>query len=287
MGYDYFYEEQSEQFAFYKVPKVLFVNQEFRELSSDAKLLYGLLLDRTSLSKRNNWLDKNGRVYVIYTNSGIQYSLGCSDKKATKLLVELENQGLIERKKRGLGKPDLIYVKNFIRSSELRFQSRNSYDSGSVITTCQEPLKVRCNNTEKNNIEYSETDLIHPEDEMDQRNVVRRYFMEQLSFDYLQQQYTYQKQTLEELLELIVDTVCSNRKTIQIAGDSKPLEVVKSRFMKLDSSHIQYVMDCLEKNATDVRNIKQYLLASLYNASLTISSYYTAMFNNDHANGRI
>ena len=72
MEYDYFYEEQSEHFVFYKVPKVLFVKQEFKELSSDAKLLYGLLLDRASLSQRNNWLDNNGRVYVIYTINNIK-----------------------------------------------------------------------------------------------------------------------------------------------------------------------------------------------------------------------
>lgn len=79
----------------------------------------------------------------------------------------------------------------------------------------------------------------------------------------------------------------TNTKTIRIAGDDKPLEVVKSRFMKLDYSHISYVLSCLKENSTQVRNIKQYLLAALYNAPLTISNYYQAMYNNDHANGLV
>ena len=84
-----------------------------KPLSTDAKTLYGILLDRMSLSARNGWLDKAGRVFIIYTVQEVQDSLGCADKKATKLLRELEEYSLIERKRRGLGKPDLIYVKNF------------------------------------------------------------------------------------------------------------------------------------------------------------------------------
>ena len=117
MKYDYFYEEQSEQFVFYKVPKVLCTEEEFRTLSSDAKLLYGLLLDKVSLSQKNGWVDDDGRVYVIFTLERIMHSLNCCDKKATKLLVELETYGLIERKRQGLGKPTIIYVKNFIHSN--------------------------------------------------------------------------------------------------------------------------------------------------------------------------
>ena len=92
---------------------------------------------------------------------------------------------------------------------------------------------------------------------------------------------------MEEILNLLVDTVCSRKKTITIAGDRKPLAVVKSTFMKLDGSHIEYVLECMEENGARIRNIKQYLLASLYNAPLTISSYYSAMYNADKVNGEI
>ena len=127
---DYFYGQSSELFSFYRIPKLLFQDSCFQPLSTDAKTLYGILLDRMSLSARNGWLDKAGRVFIIYTVQEVQDSLGCADKKATKLLRELEEYGLIERKRRGLGKPDLIYVKNFSsESSKLRFLNRDNDDS--------------------------------------------------------------------------------------------------------------------------------------------------------------
>lgn len=288
MKYDYFYEEQSEQFVFYKVPKILCTEAEFRELSSDAKLLYGLLLDRVTLSKRNGWFDSEGRIYVIFTIENIKCALNCADKKATRLLVELEEHGLIERKKQGLGKPALIFVKNFIHPSKQRFKTGQNNDSGPANITIQDPSKQRCNNTDNNNTDYSETNLIYSEDDdLDEREAYMQYFMDQLEIGCLMQQYPYKHRELEEILELLVDTVCSNRSTIRIAGDSKPFAVVKSKLMKLECTHIQYVLECLDKNDTEIRNIKQYLLATLYNAPLTISNYYTAMFNNDRANGRI
>ena len=114
---DYFYGQSSELFSFYRIPKLLFQDSRFQPLSTDAKTLYGILLDRMSLSARNGWLDKAGRVFIIYTVQEVQDSLGCADKKSTKLLRELEEYGLIERKRRGLGKPDLIYAKNFSSES--------------------------------------------------------------------------------------------------------------------------------------------------------------------------
>lgn len=115
MTYDYFYGQQAEMFAFYRVPKVLFTEDCFWNVSTDAKLLYCILLDRMNLSARNGWLDEEGRVYIIFTIEEIKGALGCAEKKAVKLLDELEKKcGLIERKRQGLGKPNLIYVKNFI-----------------------------------------------------------------------------------------------------------------------------------------------------------------------------
>lgn len=156
---DYFYGQSSELFSFYRIPKLLFQDSRFQPLSTDAKTLYGILLDRMSLSARNGWLDKAGRVFIIYTVQEVQDSLGCADKKATKLLRELEEYGLIERKRRGLGKPDLIYVKNFSsESSKTPYLNRDNDDSGTAPNTIQEPSEVRCNKTERNNTEISDTD---------------------------------------------------------------------------------------------------------------------------------
>ena len=115
MSFDYFYGQQSDLFTFYRVPKVLFTNERFWNISADAKMLYGILLDRMSLSAKNGWIDKNGRVYIIFTIDEAKMALNCAEQKAIKLLSEIEKKaGLIERKRQGLGKPNLIYVKNFI-----------------------------------------------------------------------------------------------------------------------------------------------------------------------------
>lgn len=114
MQYEYFYGVQAEQFSFYRIPKALFTEPNFRELSTDAKVLYGILLDRMSLSLKNQWLDAQNKVYIIFTVEEIMDALNCANQKATRLMVELEKQaGLIERKRQGLGRPNLIYVKNF------------------------------------------------------------------------------------------------------------------------------------------------------------------------------
>ena len=114
MQFDYFYGSQAEQFSFYRIPKVLFTDPQFKPLSTDAKVLYGILLDRMSLSLKNQWLDAQNKVYIIFTVEEIMDALNCANQKATRLMVELEKQaGLIERKRQGLGRPNLIYVKNF------------------------------------------------------------------------------------------------------------------------------------------------------------------------------
>lgn len=115
MPFDYFYGQRADQYAFYRIPKVLFSDKRFENLSTDAKLLYGVLLDRMGLSLKNGWTDSEGRVYIIYTIEEIMDAMRCADQKATRLLRELEvSGGLIERKRQGLGRPNLIYIKDFM-----------------------------------------------------------------------------------------------------------------------------------------------------------------------------
>ena len=114
--FDYYYGIEAEQFSFYRVPRLLIKDARFKELSSDAKLLYGLMLDRLALSIKNGWLDEENRVYIHYTMDSIMEDLGCAKEKCAKVLAELDSKkgiGLIEKKRQGLGKPDIIYVKNF------------------------------------------------------------------------------------------------------------------------------------------------------------------------------
>lgn len=298
--YDYFYGAESEQFSFYRIPKVLFTEERFRKISAEAKVLYGLLLDRMSLSAKNGWQDNENRVYIIFTIEDIMEAMGCADQKAGKLLYELESKcGLIERKRQGLGKPNLIYVKNFITPSESRFLNRENHDSGEVKITNQEPLKSRSNNTENNNTEHSDTDSFlftsfregHVrESKRSDANLRERYreiISENISYEILLQDYPLDRDILTEILELMVDTVCTTRSTVRISGDDKPAEVVKSQFLKLDSEHIRFVMDGLKDNTTRIRNMRQYLLATLYNSPLTIGNYYRSLVSHDMSEGFI
>lgn len=115
--FDYFYGSQSEQFSFFRLPKVIVRGERFKKLSSDAKILYGIMLDRMSLSRENKWVDQENRVYIIFTLNEVMKEFECCKRKAGMLMAELDSKsgiGLIEKKKQGLGKPDLIYLKNFI-----------------------------------------------------------------------------------------------------------------------------------------------------------------------------
>lgn len=292
--FDYFYGAQAEQFSFYRVPKVLFTREQFKQLSAEAKILYGIMLDKLDLSVKNKWVDEKGRVYIIYTIEQIMADMNCADQKATKLLDELEKKcGLIERKRQGLGKPNLIFVKNFITGVEgsmmARIQNRENHDSGAVNITTADYPKSRGINTNHNNTENSDINPIqsgYDEDGMCERNEYERYFRESLSIDVLLRENLGEEETILGILDLMVDVCCFKRSVIRIAGDDKPLAVVKSRFMKLNAEHIRYVLKCLSENTTRVRNIRQYLLTALYNAPATIRPFYQAWVNNDMATGQ-
>ena len=118
--FDYYYGIEADQFSFYRVPRLLIKDERFKGLSSDAKLLYGLMLDRMSLSMKNGWLDEENRAYIIDTVDAMMEDLGCAKATCVKIMKELDSEkgiGLIEKKRRGLGKPDIIYVKNFATMS--------------------------------------------------------------------------------------------------------------------------------------------------------------------------
>ena len=253
-----------------------------------------------SLSARNGWLDEEGRVYIIFSVEDIMTSMGCANQKAAKLLYELESKcSLIERKRQGLGKPNLIYVKNFVTPSESHFKKCENHDSGSVKITSQESLKSHANNTENNNTEFSDTESFlftsfredHTREpkrsEADQRQQYKDLIMENISYDTLLCDYPYDNDILSEILELMVDVVCTTKPTVRISGDDKPAEVVRSQFLKLDSEHIRFVMGGLKENTTRIRNMRQYLLATLYNAPLTIGNYYRSLVSHDMSEGLI
>ena len=231
--FDYFYGQSGEMFSYFRVPKILFRDIKFKDLSTDAKTLYGILLDRMGLSVKNGWLDEQGRVYIIFPVQEVMDALGCADNKATKLFRKLEKFGLIERKRRGLGKPDLIYVKNF---ADPRFRNREKNGSGAADSAQQETAKSRGNKTEWNKTEGSEPDPFSSdaEDESDERTRLEAYFMQSLEVDLLLRACPDEEDTIHQIVNLLVDTCSSKRRMLRVAGDDKPAEVVRSRFMKLN-----------------------------------------------------
>ena len=288
MTLDYFYGQAGKLFSFYRIPKALFQEQRFQNLSTDAKTLYGILLDRMSLSVKNEWFDKQGRVFIIFTIEDVKRALCCADNKATKLLRELENFGLIERKRRGLGKPSLVYVKNF--SSDLsneRVQNRENHESGSPKNACQDPPKSRCNKNKKSKTERNNTNPILSDEleKMKNRKLLEEYFSHSLEIELLLRLYPDDEDTIYQIVDLLVDTCSTKRKMLRIAGDDKPAEVVRSRLKKLNADHIRFVLDSLAENTAPVRNMKQYLLAMLYNAPTTMNLYYQNKTNHDFARG--
>ena len=172
--FDYYRGMEAEQYSFYRVPKILFTAECFKELSCEAKVLYGLLLDRMSLSMKNHWLDEEERVYIIFTVEEIAELLNCGTQKAVKLLKELDSEkgiGLIEKKRLGLGRPNVIYVKNFLvqKNDEENvdmpdLQNCENHNSGVVKTTIQECPKSQFKNDENHNSEDVEPTDIGTED---------------------------------------------------------------------------------------------------------------------------
>ena len=286
MTLDYFYGQAGELFSFFRIPKALFQEQRFQDLSTDAKTLYGILLDRMSLSVKNGWLDEQNRVFIIFTIEDVKRTLCCADNKATKLLRELEKFGLIERKRRGLGKPSLVYVKNFsAESSKESVKNRDNDDSCGSKIACQNPVKSRGIKKKENKTEMNNTNpiLSDESEKMKNRELLEEYFSQSLEIALLLRLCPDDEDTIYQIVDLLVDTCATNRKTLRIAGDDKPAEVVRSRFMKLNADHIRFVLKCLAENSSPIRNMKQYLLASLYNAPTTMQLSYQNQTNHDLA----
>ena len=382
MTFDYYYGAQAEQFNFIRIPKSMIVDPMFADLSVNAKLLYGVLLDRMNLSMKNRWFDSENRVYIIYQIAEIMEDFNFSKKTAVRYLNELEDFGLVEKKRRGLGLPSLLYVKNFVvlqdhsepddtdfdneteddslsenmetfgsvaqetsrgvetytsRSVDMEtskgveqetLRSAGTYTSGSVdvetskgvrqVTsrgvkstlqevTEKEPLisKTNSSNTNINNTNSNNTDFNNtkPNNTNESNTILsnlavkqaidkmgkeesdfdkyKKLVKENIDYDVLVERHYIEKSIIEGMVNLIVETMISENDYIVISSTKFPKETVKSRFSKLDISHIEYVLECMNHNTTKIKNIKKYLLAALYNAPTTIDSYYKARVQHD------
>ena len=340
--FDYFRGMEAEQYSFYRVPKVLFTAECFKSLSCEAKVLYGLMLDRMSLNIKNRWFDEEDRVYIIFTVEEIAELLNCGTQKAVKLMKELDDNqgiGLIEKKRLGLGKPKVIYVKNFILKEkcspeqrgkapenlgntqnsenhnsrivkttnqelpESQFKNDENHTSRIVEITTQEVPNSQSNNTDINNTDFNETDFneidsiqsylspsageVRPvgEDVIERMETYRALIQENIDYEcFLDRR---EKEDVDELIELMVEILMMpDDSVVRIGGADKPVSVVKSRFLKLTYSHIEYVLFSLHRNTSKVANIRAYLLTTLYNSSMTMNHYYQAEVNHDLYGGK-
>ena len=345
MKFDYYYGIEADQFSFYRVPRLLVKDARFRELSSDAKLLYGLMLDRMSLSMKNNWHDEENRAYIYYTMENIMEDLGCAKEKCAKVLAELGSKkgyGLIEKKRQGLGKPDIIYVMNFatieknhtnnnqkepanadnntevrksnfnkfenqtstsskIEPQQVRKSNLSKFGNQTSVSSENEPQEVRKANTNYTDINYTDLNYNNPiypsrefdtrssqdgDDRMDMTNAYMEIIKDNIEYDHhMQYDECKNKDMFQELYEVICEVVCVPRKTIKVAGEDYPYELVKSKFLKLNASHLDYVTGSMKDTTTKINNIKAYMVTALYNASSTMNHFYQQEVQHDMYGG--
>ncbi len=367
---DYFYGNETSQFRFYRVPKDLFDG----DISLEAVTLYGMMLDRVGLSAKNGWVDNLGRVFIYFVQKDVQKFLRCGHNRATAFMRELERFGLIERKRQGLGKPAMIYVKNFsscktvpeensVNEAAETVQTENTHDKalfsaperavkaartrqsrvpaeGSLDCPDQAP-----NETEEKEPELIETNHILPQplavtssaslaspqaakltrcaapalptanvaqtlaallpygcgvplartslvcggapkgrNLMDEVRWVREEIRENIDYEGLIWDHPCDADIFCGYVELMTEAACSAKETVRICGQDIPTALVRSRFLKLERKHVEYVRDCLCHATTAIGNIKAYTLAALYNAPVTCEQYYAALVSRDMTN---
>ena len=330
MKFSYFYGNESDRLTFYRIPKLLITDEYFRNVSTDAKVLYGLMLDRMGLSAKNGWLDAEKRVFIYFSIEDVMLYLNCSHSKAVKIMAELDDKGegigLIHREKKGQGKPAIIYVKNFFSeertSSEVsktdfratQNQTSRSPKIGSLEVSKSDANKNNINNTElsecssirsmepdadtdtnaRQTVDILDIDNQQPVYGMDThtpRNTdvgelpdyagYRELIREQIEYSCLLDRYPTDRDTIEGIVDLMLEVALTEKPALHIAGDDYPTDFVRDRFRRINFGHIEYVMACMQKNTSKVRNIKAYMLTALFNAPGTMNSYYRAEVNHD------
>ena len=298
INFNYYHGKESEQFSFFRIPKVLYTDPIFKDLSSDAKVLYGILLDRMELSMKNSWVDENNRVYIYFTIENIMEIMGWGNKKSVKVLSELDTDkgiGLIEKQRQGQGKPTKIYVKNFIVDNSAGMSKGNfkkclKDNSRNVENTSLEMSKEQGNDTNIINTEISDTNLILSSEEgedgiesttINKAEIYRNLIHENIEYWHFKRYQISQIENIDNIVDLMVDICVQEAGTVSINGNPMPVEVVKSKFLKLNSSHIEYIMDSLDRNPSEVKNTRNYLLTTIYNAPNTMSQYYRSQVNYD------
>lgn len=288
--FEYYYGNEAEQYSFFRIPKTLFTDLNFKKLSVEAKILYGILLDRMSLSIKNKWLDEENKVYIIYTIEEIMEVLNWGRNKSVKVMKEIEEIGLLEKKRLGLGKPNLLYVKNFIYTennkttevSKANLKKFKKQTSGSLENKPQEVSKedsnnTNINNTETNNTDFNNTTPISPLEKLGEKSKktleeeeLKETIKKNISYETFEKVRIEEKKQVDVMINVLVKALTSFT-NIKIGGRHISNEKFKEKFLSLNYKHIDYVLKYLRENAPkDIRNINAYLLTLLYNADENI-----------------
>lgn len=320
MIFDYFYGNEAEQFTFYRIPKVLFTDNYFRGLSTDAKVLYGLMLDRMCLSARKGWIDENNRVYIIFTLKQVMEYMNCGKDKGCKLLAELDSDkgiGLIERVTRGLGKPAIIYVKSFLiknENSEIQeteslgdlgkinrnqefenteVQSSENPKSGLLKNRSQEFGKSAPNNTELNNNNFNNINPINQDNNInniyepppDTGKWIDRY---NKTVAEIKEQVDYdylinvtERNIVDEVVNIMADVMTVYRPTYKIEGNVVNYEAVINNFRKITAEKLEICLLAFSRRNKKIHNTKSYWVTALYNIPLTSNLALQNMVIND------
>ena len=308
LNFSYYYGNQAEQFSFFRIPKLLFTDKSFNTLSSDAKVLYGMLLDRMSLSMKNEWLDDENRVYIIFTIDEIVGTMNFGKNKAINTMKELENFGLIEKKRKGLGKPNIIYVMNFLINkndftktksqeekimemqednsgledkiqevSSVNLQKFENQTSGSLENKLQEVSKTNSNKTNINNTDYSYTDFtntspISPLKEktkiLNEVEEVEKEIKENIEYISLIQE-TENTKVIDSIVSIMTESIVA-KKDLKINQIHTRYEKIRDTLLSIRKEHIEYVLDYLRENKPKIINFRAYILSLLYNADLNL-----------------
>lgn len=276
----------SKESTYTQLPDLLFTDPKLQELSLEAKVIYSMMLRRRALSERNGWKDVENRVYIIFTVREIQKIVCCGNQKAGKILKELEEAGMITRKKRGGERPAMIYVED-IKAEEAQETCENhisdepqtceNHTSTDVKITPLDMWKSHASyidnsdNKRVNNLISSYQSKIDGCDEIDY-NTSMETLKEQVNYRSILAIRPDDEERLNEILETMNEVLCSTKKEIWIKGELRPIEVVKSRFRKVGYFEIQYILDSLSSLTNPVKNVPAYMLATIWNAPATISN---------------
>ena len=239
---------------YYQIPQELFVNEKYKnKLNSDSKILYAFLLDRLSLSQKNHWIDEDNNVYLIFTREEVQEKLNLSDKTVTKSFKILMEVNLVQEKRQGLGKPNLIYVGkiNHSDSENLRFLNRKNYDSGIGESTALDSENLRGINTNNINTNIINTDSINPKSDEDLLLIKEKCNLNEFTKE--------EKTILEDVIDNLYYT--DNLKVGNITVNHFK---ISDKLNLITKDNLVQLLDIL-KNTPNIQNAKNYLMICLYN----------------------